>query len=69
MGLTGPQSMSGLPKEELGGELRLGDIPLSQTVELVRIDLPLNEQNPCLNEVCCLDAGFAQCDRRPRGIP
>jgi Fe2+ transport system protein FeoA len=48
VGLTGPQSMSGLPKEELGGELRLGDIPLSQTVELVRIDLPPERAEPLL---------------------
>ena len=40
--------MSGLPKEELGGELRLGDIPLSQMVELVRIDLPAERAEPLL---------------------
>ena len=40
--------MSGLSKEEAEGELRLGDIPLSQTVELVRIDLPAERAEPLL---------------------
>jgi Fe2+ transport system protein FeoA len=40
--------MSGLPKEEADAELRLGDIPLRQTVELVRIDLPADRAEPLL---------------------
>lgn len=48
MGLTAPKSISGLPQEEAESELRLGDIPLSQTVELVRIDLPAERAEPLL---------------------
>ncbi|MEC7808789.1 MAG: FeoA family protein [Gemmatimonadota bacterium] len=48
MGLTAPKSISSLPKDEAGSELRLGDIPLSQTVELVRIDLPAERAEPLL---------------------
>ena len=48
MGSTAPESMSGLPKEEADAELRLGDIPLRQTVELVRIDLPADRAEPLL---------------------
>ena len=48
MGSTAPQSMSGLPIEEADVELRLGDIPLRQTVELVRIDLPADRAEPLL---------------------
>ncbi|MEO2124338.1 MAG: FeoA family protein [bacterium] len=48
MGLTAPKSISGLPQEEAESELRLGDIPLSQTVELVRIDLPAEQAEPLL---------------------
>jgi Fe2+ transport system protein FeoA len=48
VGSTAPQSMSGLPKEEADAELRLGDIPLRQTVELVRIDLPADRAEPLL---------------------
>ena len=48
MGLTAPKSISSLPKEELGEELRLSDIPFSQMVELVRIDLPAERAEPLL---------------------
>ena len=48
MGLDTPKSMLGSRNEEPGGELRLGDIPLSQTVELVRIDLPTKRAEPLL---------------------
>jgi Fe2+ transport system protein FeoA len=48
VGLTAPKSISGLPQEEAESELRLGDIPLSQTVELVRIDLPAEQAEPLL---------------------
>jgi Fe2+ transport system protein FeoA len=48
VGLTAPKSISGLPQEEAESELRLGDIPLSQTVELVRIDLPAERAEPLL---------------------
>ena len=48
MGLTAPKSISGLLKDEADSELRLGDIPLSQTVELVRIDLPAERAEPLL---------------------
>jgi Fe2+ transport system protein FeoA len=48
VGSTAPESMSGLPKEEADVELRLGDIPLRQTVELVRIDLPADRAEPLL---------------------
>ena len=48
MGLTAPKVISGLPKEEADGILRLGDIPLSQMVELVRIDLPAERAEPLL---------------------
>jgi Fe2+ transport system protein FeoA len=34
--------------EELLGGLRLGDIPLRQTVELVHIDLPADQAEPLL---------------------
>lgn len=34
--------------EDFGEELRLGDIPLRQTVELVHIDLPAEQAEPLL---------------------
>ena len=48
MGLNAPKSMLGSRNQEPGGDLRLGDIPLSQTVELVRIDLPSERAEPLL---------------------
>jgi len=48
VGLTAPKSILSLPKDAAGSELRLGDIPLSQTVELVRIDLPAERAEPLL---------------------
>ena len=48
MGLNAPKSLLGSRTQEPGGELFLGVIPLSQTVELVRIDLPTERAEPLL---------------------
>ena len=48
MDVTAPKSISDLPKREADDELRLGDIPLSQIVELVHIDLPAERAEPLL---------------------
>lgn len=49
MGLMHTKRPSATDQETLpGGELRLGDVPLRQTVELIRIDLPLHEAEPLL---------------------
>ncbi len=43
--VQGPQ-LDEVDPSAVGGDLRLGDIPLRQTVELVRIDLPAEQAEP-----------------------
>lgn len=43
--VQGPQ-LDDVAPSAVGDDLRLGDIPLRQTVELVRIDLPAEQAEP-----------------------
>ena len=58
------QARSGSPEE-----LRLADIPLRETVELVRIDLPPDEMEPLLERGVLPGCQLCPVRRSPAGDP
>ena len=63
------QTHPAIPAGDLAPELRLVDIPLKETVELVRIDLPPDQMEPLLERGVLPGCLLCPVRRSPSGDP
>lgn len=62
-------SMTGHDEATPRRELRLADIPLNETVEMVRLDLPLDQKEPLFERGVLPGCSLCPVRRSPSGDP